>query len=283
MALYDLTPRALVDGLRRRLKKSLGQNFLTEERITRQIAQAAWGLRPGHILEIGPGAGALTLALCRLECPITVLEKDDHCARYVGDIFSGVKDFGVVHGDALDAELPAFCFDPSCRPVLVSNLPYNVASQIYFRFIDTPNALAGMVLMFQREMAWRFIARPGTKSYGILSVIGQYYHEIETVLDVGPECFVPQPKVWSTVLRFVPRRRELSGEDERRFCHFVHAAFSLRRKTLANSLQGFCGLDKAVWTSLVEACGFPSNVRAEALALSDFLKLHETFRARIHA
>ncbi len=274
MALHELTPRTLVDGLRRRLKKSLGQNFLLDENITRTIAREAESFRPQNILEIGPGAGALTLALAAMGKPITVLEKDDHCARYVAQVFGAeLPDFQVIHGDALDAELPAFISDADARPILVSNLPYNVASQIYFRFVDGQYPLVGMVLMFQREMANRFIAEPTTGSYGALSVVAQYYHSIEHVIDVPPEAFCPAPKVTSTVLRFAPRRRELSPEEEVRFRKLVHAAFALRRKTLANSLSGFAGMDKTAWTQKLVELGYEPNVRAESLHYREFIRI----------
>lgn len=274
MTIFDLTPQDLVDNLRRRLKKSLGQNFLLDENITRMIAREADNLNPRHILEIGPGAGALTLALCKLQRPITVLEKDDHCARFIQNTFAPeIPDFEVIHGDALEADLPQFVSDPEARPILVSNLPYNVASQIYFRFIDGDYPLVGMVLMFQREVAQRFLAKPGAKHYSILSVIGQYYHDIEHVTDVAPECFRPAPKVTSTVLKFIPRSRELSLEEEAQFRKLVHAAFALRRKTLVNSLAGYACLDKTAWTQKLSAIGLDETARAEALSFKDFIRI----------
>ena len=271
--LSELTPRSLVEGLRRRLKKSLGQNFLLDETVTRTIAREVESFRPQHILEIGPGAGALSLALCSLNHPISVIEKDDHCAEYLANVFAQQPDFHVIHGDALSVDLPDFCMNAQERTVLAANLPYNVASQIYFRFIDADLPLLGMVLMFQREVADRFLAKPSTSQYGILSVIGQYYHEIERVIDVPPECFYPAPKVTSTVIRFTPRRRNLAPDRELAFRKLVHAAFSLRRKTLANSLAGFAQLDKAAWTQRLTDLGFEPTVRAESLQIPDFLKI----------
>ena len=276
MTIQDLTPRALVEGLRRRLKKSLGQNFLLDENVTRTIAHEVDSFRPLNILEIGPGAGALTLALTALNLPITVLEKDDHCAEYIQTVFGQVPDFHVIHGDALTAELPEFCLNAEKRPILVSNLPYNVASQIYFRFIDADLPLTGMVLMFQREVAMRYLAEPKSHDYGALSVVGQYYHHIELVCEVPPESFYPAPKVTSAVLRFTPRKRELSGDAEIRFRKLVHAAFSLRRKTLANSLNGFNGWDKAAWSDHLSHLGYDSNVRAESLSFKEFIRILES-------
>ena len=273
MDLSTLTPRDLVEGLKRRLKKSLGQNFLLDENVTRAIAREVDTFRPLNILEIDPGAGALTLALTALERPITVLEKDDHCASYVQSVFGDLQDFHVIHGDALDAELPDFCHDCTARPILVSNLPYNVASQIYFRFIDADLPLVGMVLMFQREVALRYIAEPKSHDYGALSVVGQYYHEIELVCEVPPSAFYPAPKVTSAVLRFTPRHRDLSSTDEMRFRKLVHAAFSLRRKTLINSLNGFNNMDKTQWAKLLADLGFEPNVRAESLHFKDFIRI----------
>ncbi len=273
MSIVDLTPGTLVEGLQRRLKKSLGQNFLLDENITRSIAREADNLRPFHILEIGPGAGALTLALIKLGRPMTVIEKDDHCARYIAQVFGDIPNFQVIHGDALETDLPDFCSHAEDRPILVSNLPYNVASQIYFRFIDADLPLVGMVLMFQREVANRFLAMPGTKHYSALSAISQYYHEIEHVMDVPPEAFKPAPKVTSTVLRFIPRKRELSKPEEDNFRKLVHAAFALRRKTLINSLAGFNGFDKLAWSECLTRLGYEPSVRAESLGFRDFIRI----------
>lgn len=266
-----------MEGLQRRLKKSLGQNFLLDENVTRTIAREADNFRPFNILEIGPGAGALTLALAKLQKPITVLEKDDHCADYIQRTFGNeVPDFNVIHGDALTAELPDFCFDAEKRPILVSNLPYNVASQIYFRFIDADLPLVGMVLMFQREVAMRYLATPKSGSYGALSVVSQYYHNIEHVMDVRPEAFRPAPKVTSTVIRFAPRKRELDKAEEPEFRKLVHAAFSLRRKTLINSLNGFRNINKDEWTQKLASLGFEPSVRAESLSFKDFLRIFKS-------
>jgi len=275
MLLADLTPKALVSALQHRHKRSLGQNFLIDENITRAIAREAAQFSPSHLLEIGPGAGALTLALLPLQKPYVALEKDTHCANFLRHHFSGAG-LSVITGDALHEPLPDFCYEQGNRALLVSNLPYNVASQIYFRFIDEDVPLCGMVLMFQREVANRFVAKPGTKAYGILSVIGQYYHHIEHVMDVPPEAFKPAPKVMSSVLRFSPRHRLLPKEREQAFRTLVHAAFSQRRKTLANSLAGSGGRSKEAWLGVLESLGYPSTLRAENLSLADFLRLFET-------
>lgn len=271
--LTQYTPRSLASALRHHYKKSLGQNFLIDENITRSIAREVERFAPTHILEIGPGAGALSVAVAKLACPYVLIEKDDHCAAFLKNIFADTQNVSILHEDALCATLPEFCYDTECRPLLVSNLPYNIASQIYFRFIDEHIPLCGMVLMFQREVAMRFLAQPGTPAYGILSVIGQYYHDIETVMDVPPSCFEPAPKVTSTVLRFMPRPHTLNRKDEKRFRDFVHAAFRQRRKTLINALNGFERLDKAAWAEILATHGYDTNIRAENLTRQDFFTL----------
>lgn len=273
MALTQWTPRSLATALQHSYKKSLGQNFLIDENITRSIAREVERFNPTHILEIGPGAGALTVAVARLNKPYVLIEKDNHCADFLKKVLADEPNITILNDDALTVELPSFCFDPDARPLLVSNLPYNVASQIYFRFIDQNVPLVGMVLMFQREVALRFVAEPASNSYGILSVVGQYYHDIDTVMDVYPESFEPAPKVTSTVLSFHPRKRTLSLEQEKQFRDFVHASFKQRRKTLTNSLNGFQNMDKAAWTQKLVELGYEPNVRAENLSRNDFLKL----------
>ena len=272
-SLNQWTPRALASALQHAYKKSLGQNFLIDENITRSIAQEVQRFDPTHILEIGPGAGALSVAVAKLQKPYVLIEKDDHCAGFLKKIFADTPNVSLIHDDALSVNLPGFCYDPDASPLLVSNLPYNVASQIYFRFIDQHVPLCGMVLMFQKEVALRFTASPGTNAYGILSVLGQYYHEIESVMDVYPDSFEPAPKVTSTVLRFIPKKLNLNPDQEKRFRDFVHAAFRQRRKTLSNSLAGFDGLDKSTWTERIQSLGYPPSIRAENLEQADFMKL----------
>lgn len=269
--LNNITPKGLVEAFRHAKKKSLGQNFLIDENVTRCIAKDVERFNPTHILEIGPGVGALTAELTRHGLPITAIEKDDTCAAFLRQIFADRVE--IIAGDALEVDMPACVSDPSQRTVLVSNLPYNVASQIYFRFIDEGYPLVGMVLMFQREVAQRFLATPGHKSYGILSVIGQYYHDIEEVLEVPPEAFVPAPKITSTVLRFFPRPKQLSQEESQNLRILVRTAFAQRRKTLANSLSGFKGCDRDTWSARLVELGHKADVRAERLSVQDFIAL----------
>lgn len=274
MTRLSLTPRLLVEGLRQKLKKSLGQNFLIDESITRAIAREVDTFDPGYLLEIGPGAGALTVALSALHRPILAIEKDDRCAAYLHDVFAESPEVTIQNGDALSCELPAFCLDPAARPLLVSNLPYNVASPIYFRFLHLP--LVGMVLMFQREVADRFLAPPSSPNYGALSVIGQYFHFIERVIDVPPQAFLPRPKIWSTVLRFTPAPPKLAPHLEARFSGLVRAAFAMRRKTLVNNLKNYAGRSKDQWTQVLQSQAIDPNARAEDLSIAQFVRLTES-------
>ncbi len=271
-----MTSRSLVEGFRRVHKRSLGQNFLLDDSICEKICDAAKDFEPLRFIEIGPGAGALTLALLKTGLPCHCIEKDDHCSTYLRRVFAQTPQFSLTHADALHDEIAALHFSADQRVVLVSNLPYNVSTQIYFRMIDEELPFLGMVLMFQREVGQRFMAKPSTKAYGILSVLGQYYHDIESVIEVEPSAFKPAPKVHSLVLRFTPRVRLLEPALEASFRSLVHAAFGQRRKTLANSLNGFKGVNKAQWQKRFETLGFDPHIRAENLSLEQFLEL---FRA----
>lgn len=272
-SLNILTARSLVDGFRRANKRSLGQNFLLDDAICDQIAHCALSFRAQRFVEIGPGAGSLTLAMLKTGLPCHCIEKDDQCSLYLHRTFGQQSTFSLSNTDALREELPAQCFVPNERVVLVSNLPYNISTQIYFRMIDESVPFAGMVLMFQREVGMRFIAPPSTKSYGILSVLGQYYHDIESVTEVCPEAFKPAPKVHSLVLRFQPKLRTLAPDQEAPFRALVRAAFAQRRKTLVNSLHGFSGTDKEIWTQKLLALDISPKARAEDLSLAQFILL----------
>jgi len=219
-------------------KKSLGQHFLTEPGAARRIADALQPLPPGRrCLEIGPGEGALTRhLLARGDLDLYVCELDDRFAVRLPVLFPPLQN-RVLHRDMLaldEAELPPAPF------ALVGNFPYNISSQIIFRMLDWKAHIPIMVGMFQREVAQRLCAGPGSKEYGVISVLAGAWYRAEYLFELPPEAFSPPPKVHSAVIRMV-RLERAPMADEEQFRRLVKAAFQQRRKKLRNALHEFYG------------------------------------------
>jgi 16S rRNA (adenine1518-N6/adenine1519-N6)-dimethyltransferase len=245
-------------------KKRLGQHFLTNPAYVRKIADSALITPETPVLEIGPGAAALTEELTRRTERLTVIEFDRDAAAFIAARFPQIK---IVERDVLEVDLSALFSE---KAVAVGNLPYNISVKILqhcTRYID---AFSRMVFMFQSEAADRISAEEGSKTYSSLSVFANYYYRIKRVCRIGGGNFFPKTKVDSTVLEFIPReQRLLAPEREESFFSFMRKCFRQKRKTLKNNI----GCAAALLTQL----GFPENVRAEQLSLADFIKLYEGY------
>jgi 16S rRNA (adenine1518-N6/adenine1519-N6)-dimethyltransferase len=240
------------------------------------------------LLEIGPGAGAITLPLAAIGAPILAVEIDRDLA---GDLAGRVPpNVSLMTADFLRTDVVPFltALQPNLPPALegaapparrfrvVGNLPYNLSSPILFRLIELSRAHAlftDATLMVQREVADRLVAKPCTKAYGVLSVFAQIYADIERRLDLPPSAFSPAPKVRSSVIRLTFRRSPVRIVDEHLFQVVVKTAFMQRRKTLANALKPFDQTAPAV----LAIAGIEGTRRAETLTLAEFAKLTEIF------
>ncbi len=249
-------------------RKSLGQHFLLDLNLTRRIARAAGDLSRGTVIEIGPGPGGLTRAL--LDCGagrLVVVERDERCLAALAEIAAAHPGrMEVIAGDAL--EIRASELGPAPRRI-VANLPYNISTALLLNWLREASALAGLVLMFQKEVADRLLARPRSKDYGRLSVVTQWRMEAKALFDVPARAFTPPPKVTSTVVELVPRTEPLAPCRMAALERVTAAAFGQRRKMLRQSLKGL-GVDPAV---LIEAAGVPETVRAEQLDVAAFCAL----------
>lgn len=216
------------------LKKSLGQHFLKDEKIQRKIADAIGDLKPyARVIEIGPGAGALTKHLTKGKPEnLYLIELDDRWAAHQKETNAWMGD-RVVHEDFLHADLTKILAYPTH---IVGNFPYNISSQIVFTIIDHRDMITAMTGMFQKEVGLRIAAKPGNKDYGVLSILTQAYYDAEYLFDVPPESFDPPPKVMSGVVR-LKRRTDALQCDEVLFKKIVKQAFTQRRKTMRNSLK----------------------------------------------
>lgn len=268
----DLPP--LRDVIRRHglaARKSLGQNFLLDLNLTARIARAAEPFGNTTVIEIGPGPGGLTRALLALGAKrVIAVERDDRAVGALQEIaahYPGRLD--VVGGDALEFDAPAYL--GSDRAKVVANLPYNIATALLVDWLTTepwPPWYDMLVLMFQREVAERIVAKPGSKTYGRLSVLTGWRAEAKILFDVSPSAFVPPPKVTSSLVRFMPRAEPLAC-NSRLLQRVTEAAFGQRRKMLRQSLKSL-GVDPQV---LLGEAGINPTARAEEIPVAGFVAL----------
>lgn len=272
----DLPP--LRDVIRRHgltPKKSLGQNFLFDLNLTARIARAAEPLENITVVEIGPGPGGLTRALLALGARrVIAIERDQRAIAALEEIaerYPGRLD--IVAGDALAID-PGEQLGPE-RARIVANLPYNIATALLVGWLTVepwPPWYDSLLLMFQREVAERIVAAPGSKSYGRLSVLAGWRTEARILFDVAPSAFVPPPKVMSSVVRLTPRPEPLAC-DPAALQRVTEAAFGQRRKMLRQSLKTL-GVDAA---TLLAGAGIEPTARAEEIPVDGFVALARTF------
>jgi 16S rRNA (adenine1518-N6/adenine1519-N6)-dimethyltransferase len=206
------------------------QHFLVDDRVIDRIPTYADEFDTAHVLEIGPGTGALTDRLLAVADHVTVVERDGDFARFLRSEFAdeiAADRLTVIHGDALDVEFPAYT---TC----ISNLPYGISTPVTFRLLPEHKPA---VLMFQSEVADRMAAEPGSEHYGRLSVAAQHYATVEIVEPVPPAAFDPQPAVDSAIVRLTPRDPDYRVPDEEDFFRLVKAMFTQRRKTVRNAIR----------------------------------------------
>jgi len=245
-------------------KKSLGQNYLVDENISRNIVES-FNILPGDkVLEIGPGKGALTKYLIEKTENLTVVEIDDNNCKILSEIFPNLN---IIHNDFLKIDLK----DSQLR--IIGNIPYNITSEIIFMLIDNRKFIKDAQLMIQEEVAQRLIAKPSSKEYGIPSVIVHSFSKPEMLFRVSKNCFYPKPKVDSRIVHIdFGNSMEDKINDAAFFRKFVRGAFSQRRKTLHNSLKSL-GID----TNNTKI-DFDFNRRAETLSVEEFISLSNNMK-----
>jgi 16S rRNA (adenine1518-N6/adenine1519-N6)-dimethyltransferase len=274
----DLPP--LRDVIRRHglaARKSLGQNFLLDLNLTARIARAAGPLDGVTVIEVGPGPGGLTRALLALGARrVIAIERDARCLPALHEIAEHCPDrLTIVEGDAMRIDLAPYAGTAPVR--VVANLPYNVATALLVSWLTLepwPPWYEALVLTFQREVAQRIVAAPGSKSYGRLSVLAGWRTEAQILFDIAPRAFVPAPKVTSSVVRLTPRPAPLAC-DRRLLERVTEAAFGQRRKMLRQSLKSL-GVDAP---ELLAAAGLDPTARAEDIPVEGFAALARALAA----
>lgn len=254
-------------------KRSLGQNFLVSDLVIERIIKKAKDFQPAVLIEVGPGPGALTYFLRKMECDFLVIELDRVLSQYWRD-----QGLNVVEGDALKLDWSEFYRKPG-KKVLVSNLPYQISSSIVIeRCLDGYLGLDHMVLMFQKEVAQRIAAKAKSENYGFLTVMAQTFWKTETVTEAGPRDFLPPPRVASRVLAFTRKPNPL--QNPKAYLTFVKAAFAQRRKLLKKNISSLCnqkGIAEEQLVAWITEMGFTETARAEELTPEQFVKLYKKF------
>ena len=242
------------------LKKSLGQHFLKDEKVVEKIVASLMQHPFKNLLEVGPGGGALTKHLVKIPgIHFKAVELDDEKINFLSKEFPSLKN-NLIHKSFLEMERP---FDEVFT--IIGNFPYNISTQILFKVLEWKEYVPVVIGMFQKEVAERAAAKEGSKIYGVLSVLIQYYYDVEYLFSVGNECFTPQPKVQSGVIRLRARKSYLPVKSERAFWVLVKTSFNQRRKTLRNGVK-----------SLIAKEDLADNFfdrRAETLSVEEFAQL----------
>ena len=251
-----------------RAEKKLGQNFLLDLNLTDKIVRGAGDLSGVHVIEIGPGPGGLTRSLLKTDAvSVTALEFDPRAVQALQGLVEAAQGrFNIIEQDALTADLTTLVAPPRA---LAANLPYNIATPLLLGWLkqirEDVQAYSSMTLMFQKEVAQRITAAPGSKAYGRLSVMAGWLCDIKKVMDLPPGAFTPPPKVSSSVVHFTPRALPDDAPSFEAVEAVTAAAFGQRRKMLRSSLKDYAeGLEK---------CGIDPTLRAEDLSPDDFVRL----------
>lgn len=262
-----------------RAKKALGQNFLVDGNVIANIIRAARIGGDDRVLEIGPGKGAITERLAESAARVVAVEWDRDLVPLLRETLGVHANVEIVHGDILCTDLSSLLLPLwTGRWKVVANLPYNISSQILFKFIEERSLFSDLLLMLQKEVGDRLVAPPSCKDYGILTVLCGLYFDIEKVFPVRPASFRPVPKVDSVVLRFkVLSAPRIEVGDEQLFKRVVKAAFAQRRKTLWNCLRAadFFAQDNLL-PEVFSLSGIDGGRRGETLSLHEFALLTRT-------
>ena len=251
-----------------KMSKKLGQNFLIKRGIVDEIVHAA-ELTPGEpVLEVGPGIGTLTQGLAQSGADVTAIELDRRLLEVLDTTLASYDNVRIVHGDVLKLDVPTIMNHKPFK--VVANLPYYITTPIIMSLLESKLPIERLVVMVQKEVALRMVAKPGTKDYGALSVAVQYYTDPDIVLDVPPKSFLPAPAVTSSVIRCILRDKPpVDVIDEKLFFRVVKAGFAQRRKTFSNTMKT-TGLTKNQIDELLAKANIDGQRRGETFTLQEF-------------
>ena len=251
-----------------KMSKKLGQNFLIKRGIVDEIVHAAELTVGEPVLEVGPGIGTLTQGLAQSGADVTAIELDRRLLEVLDTTLASYDNVRIIHGDVLKLDVPTIMNHKPFK--VVANLPYYITTPIIMSLLESKLPIERLVVMVQKEVALRMVAKPGTKDYGALSVAVQYYTEPDIVLDVPPKSFLPAPVVTSSVIRCILRDKPpVDVIDEKLFFRVVKAGFAQRRKTFANTMRT-TGLSKEQIDDILVKANIDGQRRGETFSLQEF-------------
>lgn len=265
--------------------KAKGQNFLIKSWVPAQIAEEAGVDDSCGVLEVGPGIGPLTQQLCLRAKKVVAVELDTSLKPILDETMAGFDNLTLIFENVMKAELAALVHEhfPDLRPMACANLPYYITSPILTLLLES-RLFSSVTVMVQKEVAQRICAAAGSSDYSAFSVFCNYYAQPQMLFDVSPDCFLPQPKVTSSVITLKTRPEPVCEIlDETLFFKVVRASFAMRRKTLVNGLSaGFSQFSKAELIEILEECGYDANIRGETLDIHGFAAIANTMYRRMH-
>lgn len=262
-----------------KMSKKLGQNFLIKRGIVDEIVHAAEITVGEPVLEVGPGIGTLTQGLAQSGADVTAIELDRRLLEVLDTTLASYDNVRIIHGDVLKLDVPTIMNHKPFK--VVANLPYYITTPIIMSLLESKLPIERLVVMVQKEVALRMIAKPGTKDYGALSVVVQYYTEPDIVLDVPPKSFLPAPAVTSSVIRCVLRDKPpVDVIDEKLFFRVVKAGFAQRRKTFSNTMKT-TGLTRDRIEELLAKANIDGQRRGETFTLQEFADVANAWAALI--
>ena len=262
-------------------KKQFGQNFLIDPSVLEHILDYSEINKEDLVIEIGPGIGTLTEALCEKAGFVIAIEIDDNLIPILKDNLSEMDNFFLLHKDALKVDFQKLLSEhPEFSSVkVVANLPYYITTPILMSLLERKLSFRSITVMVQKEVALRMKAAPGTKDYGALSLAVQYYSKPEIVQEVPPHCFIPRPNVSSMVIHLqLHEKAPVSVKDPALLFKTIKFSFMQRRKTLVNALSSGFHLNKKDLQALLSSLSYSENVRGETLSLEDFALISDAIR-----
>lgn len=263
-----------------KFKKRFGQNFITDLNLLEKISEAGEVSQDDIILEIGPGAGTLTKILAEKAKHVIAMEIDRTLIPILEEQFNGIQNITLINGDALILDFDEIIknsFPEAKKYKIIANLPYYITTPLLFKALENSSLLSQMVVMVQKEVGERLQGKPSTKDYGALTLMANYYAQVQYMFTVSKKIFSPEPEVDSAIVKFTKRDESpLNQEEEVFFKKLVRASFSQRRKTFLNSIKSL-ELDKEEVISFLKDSGYSEKVRGEELPLEIFLAMSRIF------
>ena len=264
----------LASGLPHQIRKRFGQNFLHDEHVISKVLGAVAPTKDDHILEIGPGFGAITKQLAQSGARLHCIELDADLATSLKTEYREYKSVNILEADALKFDLSSIATEKNPLRV-VGNLPYNISTPLIFHLLKNSNLIKDMTFMLQLEVIQRMVSKVGSKNYGRLGLMVQYYCEIEHLFNIASDAFIPRPKVVSALARLKPHKTSaIKAKDPECLKAVIQTAFNQRRKTVRNSLSTL------VSESILEEIPVNKKLRPENLTLQDYVRISDAIAVR---